>query len=67
MFKSARRFGLSEQAAWQAVDNTLITVGRDATMSVYLDQLAAALARGILVTEREASRSAGKGKAERRG
>jgi hypothetical protein len=57
MFKSARRFGLSEQAAWEAVDDTLLAVGWHATMSDYLDELAGALARRILVSERDASRS----------
>jgi hypothetical protein len=67
MFKSARSFGLSEQAAWQAVDDTLIAVGRHATMSDYLDELAGALARRILVSERDASQSGDTGKARRTG
>lgn len=67
MFKSARRFGLSDQAAWQAVDDTLFTVGRDATMSDFLDELAGALARRILVSERDASQSGDTAKARRTG
>jgi hypothetical protein len=67
MFKSARRFGLSEQAAWRAVDDTLLAVGRDATVAAYLDELAGALARRILVSERVASQSGDTAKARRTG
>jgi hypothetical protein len=67
MFKSARRFGLSEQAAWQAVDDTIFAVGQNATMAAYLDELAGALARRILVSERAASRSGDTAKARRTG
>jgi hypothetical protein len=66
-FNSSRCFGLSEEAAWDAVDDALVTVGREATVSEFLDKLAGTLARRILVNEREASRSAGRGKARRRG
>jgi hypothetical protein len=57
MLKSARRFGLSEREAWQAVDDTLVAVGWDATISDYLDELAGTLARRILMSERVASQS----------
>jgi hypothetical protein len=67
MFKSARRFGLSEPEAWEAVDDTLVAVGRDATISDYLDELAGTLARRILTSERVASQSGDTGKARRTG
>jgi hypothetical protein len=67
IFKSARCFGLSEEATWRAVDEALLTAGRDATMSEYLDELAGTLARRILVNERDASRSADTAKARRTG
>jgi hypothetical protein len=67
MFDSARRFGLSEEAAWRAVDDALLAVGTAAPVSEYLDELAGVLARRILVSERDASRSAGTEKARRRG
>ena len=65
MFDSALRFGLSERAAWTAVDDALLAVGPDATVAEYFDELAGMLARRILLSEREASRSAGRGKARR--
>jgi hypothetical protein len=65
IFQSARRFGLSDEAAWRAVDDSLLAVGRHATVAEYLDELAGTLARRILVSERDASRSAGRGKARR--
>jgi hypothetical protein len=49
------------------MDEVLLAVGSDATVSEYMDELAGTLARRILVSEREASRSAGRGKARRRG
>ena len=62
---SARSFGLSEAATWGAMDDALLAVGGDATVAEYFDELAGRLARRILVSEREASRSAGRGKARR--
>jgi hypothetical protein len=62
---SARRFGLSEAATWGAMDDALLAVGADATVGEYFDELAGRLARRILLSEREASRSAGRGKARR--
>ena len=65
ILESARRFGLSEAATWGAMDDALLAVGADATVGEYFDSLAASLARRILLSEREASRSAGTGKARR--
>ena len=67
IFQSARRFGLSDEAAWRCIDDTMAAVGRDATVAEYLDELAATLARRILVSERDACRSADRGKARRTG
>jgi hypothetical protein len=55
IFQGARRFGLSEEAAWCAVDDSLLAVGTDAPVSEYLDELAGTLARRILLSERQAS------------
>jgi hypothetical protein len=65
ILESARRFGLSEAATWGAMDDALLAVGTDGTVAEYFDELAGRLARRILLSEREASRSAGKGKARR--
>jgi hypothetical protein len=67
IFQSARRFGLSEEEAWRALDETLLVVGGDATVSEYLDELAATLARRIIVSERDASQIADRAKARRTG
>ena len=66
ILESARRFGLTEAAAWGAMDDALLVVGTDATVAEYFDELAGRLARRILLSERQASRSAGTGKARRR-
>ena len=66
ILESARRFGLSEAATWGAMDDALLAVGTDATVAEYFDELAGRLARRILLSERQASRSAGTGKARRR-
>jgi hypothetical protein len=65
ILESARRFGLSEAATWAAMDDALLAVGTDATVAEYLDALAGKLARRILLSERQPSRSAGKGTARR--
>jgi hypothetical protein len=65
ILQSARRFGLSEAAAWGAMDDALLAVGTDATVAEYFDELAGRLARRILLSERKASRTAGTGKARR--
>ena len=66
ILQSARRFGLSEEATWGAMDDALLAVGTDATVAEYFDELAGRLARRILLSEREASRNADTGKARRR-
>ena len=65
ILESARRFGLSEAATWGAMDDALLAIAADATVAEYFDELAGRLARRILLSEREASRSAGIGKARR--
>jgi hypothetical protein len=57
LFNNATCFGLSDEATWRAMDDALVAVGREATVSEYLDELAGRLARGILVNERDASQS----------
>jgi hypothetical protein len=52
IFESARRFGLTEDEAWRAVDESLCEVGTDATVAEYLEVLVGALARRILSQER---------------
>ncbi len=42
------RFGLTEDEAWRATDESLHEVGGDATISEYLEELTGALARLIL-------------------
>ena len=56
-FRSARRFGLTEKETWRAADDALLAVGTDATVSEFLDELVATLARGILLSERDASQA----------
>jgi hypothetical protein len=56
VFESARQFGLSDADVLQTLDEVLGTVGEDAPVSTYLDELSGALARCILVRERERSR-----------
>jgi hypothetical protein len=57
-FEAARRFGLTEEETWLAMDESLNEVGPHATTSELLDELAGALARRILVKERNAARGA---------
>jgi hypothetical protein len=63
--EAARRFGLTEDETWQAMDECLDYVGPHATAAEFLDELAGALARRILVKERSAVRSAGRATAAR--
>ena len=53
LFRSATQFGLGEGQVIQAFDEALWTVGEDAPMSEYLDELSAALARRILAKQRQ--------------
>lgn len=52
IFDSAKHFGLTEDEAWQMVDECLYEALGDASMSEYLDELTGALARRILAKER---------------
>ena len=57
VFESAKQFGLGEGEAIATFDQALWTVGEDATMGEYLDELSAALARRILAKERQHHRN----------
>jgi hypothetical protein len=52
IFEGAKRFGLTEDEAWRAVDESLSEVGADATISEYLDELTGVLAQRILSKQR---------------
>ena len=56
VFGSARQFGLADDEVLRTFDEALWTVGEDATVSEYLDELSGMLARHILARERERSR-----------
>jgi hypothetical protein len=51
VFDSARQFGLADAEVLETFDDALRIVGDDATMSKYLEELTAALARRILANE----------------
>ena len=53
IFEGAKDFGLTEDEAWRAVDESLYEVGRSATISEYLDELTEALAQRILSKQRQ--------------
>jgi hypothetical protein len=55
ILEGARGFGLSEDEAWRALDDVLLAVGTEATLSEYLDELPGALARRIVSTARHAA------------
>jgi len=52
IFEGAKSFGLREDEAWRAVDESLIEVGVDATMSEFLEELVGGLASRILSGQR---------------
>jgi hypothetical protein len=52
VFDAAKEFGLTDDEAWRAVDETAWAVGADGTLAEYLDALSAALAGGILDKQR---------------
>lgn len=52
IFEAAKRFGLTEDEVWRAVDESLYEAGRDATLSEYLEDLTGALAERILTKQR---------------
>jgi hypothetical protein len=52
VFDAAKAFGLTDEEAWRAVDDTVWSVGADGTLGECLDELSAALATGILGKQR---------------
>jgi hypothetical protein len=52
VFDAARQFGLTDDEAWRAVDDTVWAVGADGTLDEYVEALSAALATGILDKQR---------------
>jgi hypothetical protein len=54
VFDGAKSFGLSDDEMWRTADDCMHAAGADATVSEYLDELTAALARSILHKERRA-------------
>lgn len=52
VFASARTFGLSEDEVWHVASQSQQWAGPDATIPEYLDELAGALARRIVIKER---------------
>jgi hypothetical protein len=58
VFGAAKEFGLTEDEAWRAVDETVWAVGADGTLGEYVDALSAALASGILDKQRRSLRFA---------
>ena len=55
-FNAARRFGLSDDEVWHAVDEVVSRAGLHATVGECLEEITAALAREILAKERCARR-----------
>jgi len=53
-FSAARRFGLSDDEVWHAVDEVVSRAGLHATVGECLEEITAALARGILAKGRRA-------------
>ena len=51
-FDLARQFGLTEAEVWRAIDDVVVSVGREATVADYLDELNGALALRILTKQR---------------
>jgi hypothetical protein len=52
VFDAAKQFGLTDDEAWRAVDDSVWAVGADGTLGEYLEALSAALASGILAKQR---------------
>jgi hypothetical protein len=65
VFDGAKHFGLTDDEVWRLIDESLYVTGGDATVADYLDELTAALARGILDEHRrrEPYRSEGRERA----
>jgi len=54
-FQAARSFGLGENEIWATVEGVVSAAGPHATVGECLDEITAALARGILAAERRRS------------
>ena len=52
IFEAAKRFGLTEDEVWRAVDESLYEAGMGAPISEYLEDLTGALAQRILSKQR---------------
>jgi hypothetical protein len=66
VFDGARSFGLTDEEAWQTVDQCLAEVGSDATVSDLMEALSAALAQGVLAKQRGEPRPGPEGPSVRR-
>jgi hypothetical protein len=66
IFEGAKRFGLTEDEAWRAIDDSLDEVGGDATVSEYLDALAGTMAHRILIKQRHTAAQTQPGAPEER-
>jgi hypothetical protein len=60
VFDGAKRFGLTDDEAWRALDESLDEVGGDATISEYFEELVGALARRILCKQRRHASETGR-------
>lgn len=58
IFEGAKGFGLTEDEIWRVANQSQLWAGPEATIPEYLDELAGALARRIVIKERR-SRYAG--------
>jgi hypothetical protein len=52
IFESAKGFGLTDDEVWRTINDSLCSADVDMTVPEYLDQLTAALAKGIVSKER---------------
>jgi hypothetical protein len=52
VFEGARKFGLADDAVWQAFDDVLYAVGDERPVGEYVDHVAGALAARILAEQR---------------
>jgi hypothetical protein len=59
MFTASKDFGLNDDEAWSAVDETMLALGDEATLGEYLDELATALAVRVLAAQRRRLAGAG--------
>ena len=52
VYDGARHFGLSDEQAWEAIDDALSDVGPDASVADCFEAVSGALARRILAAQR---------------